>query len=88
MRNSKKFPTDSTEFLVINSLNELISRCKEKIYTPEFKASPEFKTEQTDIDTLGIIISKYCEWDGALIKDVAMSAFEDSNFHKAKISLY
>tara|TARA_S200002703_G_C3780420_1_gene240456 strand:+ start:679 stop:963 length:285 start_codon:yes stop_codon:yes gene_type:complete len=30
---------------------------------------------------LGILISKYLEWEGDSIMEVASSAFEDSNYH-------
>ena len=57
------------------NLNELIQEAKKEIF------SPEYVDNATDAETLGIMISKYGEWDGNFIFEVATSAFEDSNFH-------
>ena len=65
----------------------VIKLCKEDIFTEDFKKSPAFNTEKTELEVLGIIVSKYCEWIGENIKDVAMAAFEDSNYHDANIEL-
>lgn len=40
----------------------------------------------SDDKALGIIISKFVEWDADRIKGVAMTAFEDSNFRHVKIT--
>lgn len=73
------FPKTSTEYLIQTTLNELIDKCGEKIYTPEFKQTEEYNTSENKLKTLGIIISKYCEWSGENIETVSLAAFEDSN---------
>ncbi len=35
----------------------------------------------TDEEALGILISRFCEWDGQAIFEVTKAAFEDANFH-------
>jgi len=87
MLNSEKYPKGSTESLINEKLGELIKLCKEDIFTEDFKKSPAFNTEKTELEVLGIIVSKYCEWIGENIKDVAMAAFEDSHYHDANIEL-
>lgn len=70
----------STERRIQEVLVPLIEEMKEKMYTEEFKKSADFKTEETELDVLGMIVSKYCEWDGNRIEAVSRAAFEDSNF--------
>jgi len=70
----------STERRIQEVLVPLIKEMKEKMYTDEFKRSDKFDTEETELETLGSIVSKYCEWDGERIETVSRSAFEDSNF--------
>jgi hypothetical protein len=84
---SEIYPSDSSEFLINQKLGALIKECKELIFTSEAKKSPDFNTEETELLTLGIIISKYCDWDGKAIKEAAIAAFCDSNFEDVKISL-
>ena len=37
--------------------------------------------EIDDKEVLGILVSKYCEWDGNAIMKVFLDALEDANFH-------
>lgn len=71
---------DCSEIIINKKLGDLIKECKELFYTDDFKRSDAAKTEETELDTLGIIISKYCEFNANRIEKVALSAFEDSNF--------
>jgi hypothetical protein len=75
------FSKNSSEYLVQKTLNELIKKVANDIYTDECKAGPDFLNEKCKLETLGIIISKYAEWDGNQIKTIAEAAFEDSNFN-------
>ena len=56
-------------------LQEIINDAK-KIYFVE-----EHQTKASDEETLGILISKFCQWNGDKIFRVSYNAFEDSNFH-------
>lgn len=80
MTDPNSFSPGCTEVLVADRLNALIAEVKERCYTDDLKRSPEFSTHKTDLETLGIIVSKYCRWNGNEIEIVALSAFEDSNF--------
>lgn len=80
-RPANYYPVDSTEYRIQEVLVPLVKEIKEQIFTDEFKRSPEFNTEQTELEVLGIIVSKYCEWAGNRIEVVSRSAFEDSNFN-------
>lgn len=63
----------TTEEIVKKELQPLIDKIKKKIFI-----NPE---KETDDDTLGIIISKYCEWDTERVADTAKSALTDCNYH-------
>ena len=41
----------------------------------------DYQDKATYEETLGLLVSKFCEWDGNKIFKVSTSAFEDSNFH-------
>ncbi|HNG68615.1 MAG TPA: hypothetical protein PLP63_06705 [Saprospiraceae bacterium] len=57
----------------------MIDRAKQIIYTEEFKRSEEYHTEETNLKTLGILVSKFCKWDIGNIVTVYDAALEDSN---------
>lgn len=76
----------SSERRIQEVLVPLVKEMKELIFTDEFKKSPEFNSEDTELDVLGIIVSKYCEWVGKRIETVAISAFEDSNYSDVSIN--
>ena len=82
---AKKYET--TEALIKARLDRLITEVGKEIWTEDFQKSAEFNTPENRANTLGIILSKYCEWDGEEIKKVALYAFEDSNYHDAEIIL-
>jgi hypothetical protein len=60
-------------------LEPLIKEAKKEIFI-----NPE---NETDEDTLGIILAKYLDWDGYKIKAVAEAAFEDANFSDVNIEI-
>ena len=64
-----------TEKLIKDTLRTLIDRVKSG-----------WTGEQSDAEVLGVIVSKFSEWDAGLIMETAHSAFEDSNFD-ARIEL-
>lgn len=57
-------------------LKELIEEVKKESFMPEYQA------KVSDQEVLGIVLSKYFEWDGLKILEVASSGLEDANFHK------
>jgi len=67
---------ENTEAYIKEHLTPIIAYCKSVIFTPEAQKSGKITDEQV----LGIIVSKFCEWDGDKIIDVASYALEDSNF--------
>lgn len=75
----------TSDELIHEKLSELIAEVTERFYTEEFKQKPGFKTRRTELATLGMIISKFTEWDGNEIEEIAQAAFEDSNYHRAKV---
>lgn len=62
-----------------DSLDILIDEAFELIFTEDFKKTTSAEKEKMEV--LGIIISKYCEWDGVDIMKAFKSALTDSNFH-------
>ncbi len=42
---------------------------------------PEYRSEITPADALGVAISKWAEWEGDKIAEAFFSALEDSNYH-------
>lgn len=56
------------------ALANLINRAKREYYTTGYRA--------TDSEALGLLVSKYFNWDGEDILRTAESALEDANFHR------
>lgn len=81
-----KYPENSSEGIIERELTPLIEKIKQIAYTDDFKKSPDFHTEDTNLETLGMIVSKYCQWDGNKIETVAIEAFQDSNFSNVEIN--
>lgn len=69
----EKLPIESTESYIEKELNELIKSCKGKIFKPDSKVTNE--------QVLGVIISKFCDFDINKILEVCAFALEDSNAH-------
>ncbi len=80
------YPKVSSEYLIQVELTKLINKVAEQLYTDDFKRSSAYGTPENQLDTLGIIVSKFCKWDGDAIADVAQSAFEDANFSNVEIT--
>lgn len=70
---SPSFKNASTEAYIEKNLAELIKSCKGKIFRPDSKVTNE--------QVLGVIISKFCDFDINKILEVCASALEDSNAH-------
>ena len=68
---------ETTEDKIKKALDALIKEVKPMIFTDPKNA--------TDDEVLGIIVSKYVEWDANRIEEVAKFAFEDSNFSDVEI---
>ena len=60
-------------------LDYLIELQKEESFT-----NPDTATRE---EALGILISKWAEWDGQKIMDVFLNALEDANFHSFRSRL-
>lgn len=43
---------------------------------------PAYRSTTSDARVLGIILSKYLEWNGIEILEASASALEDANFHR------
>ena len=63
----------SSEQIINEVMPQLITAVKEKAFVNGDKAS--------DAEALGLIVSKFCEWDRGDILNVTCEALEDSNFH-------
>lgn len=62
------------EKIPLNSFTaDLINAAKPEIWNDPASAD--------DLETLGILVSKYCEWEGEKIIKVMLEALTDSNFH-------
>jgi len=59
----------------MNKLKKIIDLAKKEIFVEEFQ------NKVSDAETLGILVSQFCKWNGKDIFKVAYNAFEDSNFH-------
>ena len=58
-----------------SKLKQIIDLAKKEIFVEEFQS------KASDTETLGVLVSQFCKWNGKAIFEVATSAFEDSNFH-------
>lgn len=47
----------------------------------------DYRHEFTDEEILGMIVSKFCQWDGLRIAKVSSEAFEDANFREIAVDL-
>ena len=66
----------TSEEIIKAELTPLIKKIRNIVFMPEYRKGA------TDEDVLGIIVSKFCEWDINAICEVSKSAFEDSNYPK------
>lgn len=51
----------------------VVAKIKKDSFVPGYKASDE--------EAMGLLLSKYFEWDGLAILKAASDALEDANFH-------
>jgi len=58
-----------------DKLKNLLDEAKEQYFIDDYVSKASYE------ETLGLLISKFCKWDGNKIFKVSTSAFEDSNFH-------
>jgi len=56
-------------------LRGILDDAKKKYFTEDHQDKASYE------ETLGLLVSKFCEWDGSKIFKVSTEAFEDSNFH-------
>ena len=71
--NNLNIDTDlSTDGLIQAMIPTLLSYIKEKAFVKGYKA--------TDAEALGLVVSKFCQWDAGSILAVTSEALEDSNF--------
>lgn len=74
MKHSLMYEYVKKEKAIMNRLKSVVQDFKELAYT-----IPADQVEGTD--ALGCLVSKFVEWDGDDIFQVAYKAFEDSNCH-------
>ena len=55
-------------------MRELVDKVKSESFLSDYKV--------TDAEALGILISRFFEWDGTRIMQAAAYALEDANYHK------
>ena len=54
-------------------LRPILDQLKKETFNPDYQAK--------DAEALGILVSKFFEWDGSEVLAVAFSGLEDSNYH-------
>lgn len=64
------------EINIHNKLTPLIQECRNSWI------EEDVRDEFTNEEILGMIVSKFCKWDGTRILKVSAEAFEDSNFRE------
>jgi hypothetical protein len=62
----------STDEMIAAVLPTLLTAIKEKAFVKGYKA--------TDAEALGLVVSKYSQWDAGSILAVTREALEDANF--------
>jgi hypothetical protein len=55
------------------AIKEILEKIKQESFVSGYKA--------TDEEAMGLLVSKYFEWDGLNILKVTYNALEDANFH-------
>ena len=58
-----------------NKLKSILDDAKKEYFCKSYQDKATYE------ETLGLLVSKFCEWDGNKIFKVSTEAFEDSNFH-------
>ena len=62
------------------ALAPIMARVKAGCFVPSYKAS--------DAQALGLVVSKFFQWDGGLIMAAAAYALEDANYHDVAAGLF
>lgn len=60
---------------IAEQFKPLIDEAKKVIF------EKDYQDKVSDEEVLGILVSKFCKWDGIKICEVCTNAFKDSNFH-------
>ena len=63
---------------ILQDLTALVKRAQKL-----FRTSPEIGNSIEELQCLGDLVSKFCEWDGCDVLTVAISALNDSNYTHA-----
>jgi len=58
-----------------NKLKSILDDAKKQYFTDDYQDKATYE------ETLGLLVSNFCKWDGNKIFKVSTEAFEDSNFH-------
>ena len=66
---------DEGVVLIYNKLKSILDDAKKQYFTDDYQDKATYE------ETLGLLVSKFCKWDGNKIFKVSTEAFEDSNFH-------
>lgn len=69
------------EINIQNKLMPLIQECKNSWIEKDYRDT--FSNEEI----LGMIVSKFCQWDGLRIAKVSSEAFDDANFREIATDL-
>lgn len=67
--------TNRTSEEIAEQFKPLIDEAKKVIF------EEDYQDKVSDEEVLGILVSKFCKWDGIKIGEVCTTAFEDSNFN-------
>jgi hypothetical protein len=62
-----------------DSMNLKIKALLKEIKKESFK--PEYQKVVSEQECMGLLVSKYFEWDGLSVLEVARAGLTDSNFH-------
>ncbi len=72
MTNLNLDTTQSTDQMIASVMPTLLNAIKEKAFVDGYKA--------TDAEALGLVVSKFTQWDAGSILAVTSEALEDANF--------
>jgi hypothetical protein len=72
MTNLNLDTTKSTDEMIASVMPTLLNAIKEKAFVDGYKA--------TDAEALGLVVSKFTQWDAGSILAVTSEALEDANF--------
>ena len=72
MTNLNLDTTQSTDEMIASVMPTLLNAIKEKAFVKGYKA--------TDAEALGLVVSKFTQWDAGSILAVTSEALEDANF--------